>query len=83
MSNPTENPKKNSAPKRLNLNEFIALKAKRLKEDYRMPLLVKLFIALPIFILILILYFGLFYIPQLTANPQSSTKGNASNSGKQ
>ena len=79
MPNKPETPKKDSSPKRLSLDEYSALKGKRLKEDYRMPLLVKLFIALPILILVLLLFFGIYYIPRITPSSQPLPEENASN----
>ena len=71
----SKNKKDAGVAPRLSLKEYLNLKKKKsLKhEDHRLPLLVKFFIAFPIFILCCILCFGIFCIPRLQPSDNSSS----------
>ena len=73
-SEDSKNKKDAGAAPQLSLKEYLNLKKKKsLKsEDHRLPLLVKFFIAFPIFILCFILCFGIFCIPRLRPSDNSS-----------
>ena len=73
VQNPSPKPGKTENPKakRLSLTEYQTLKEKNPKKlrPPSMPGAVKLCIALPLILLLLLLCFGLLYIPHLPSTP--------------